>query len=71
MSPILPLEPPAPKPESKDGKKDRDAKKDAKEGKEAEEEDPQLQKATDLLKSWMIFKELRPVQRDTRVEKTM
>ena len=65
-------EPPAIKPESKDGKKDRDVKsKETKEGKEGEEDDPQLQKATDLLKSWMIFKELRPVQRDTHVEKAM
>jgi len=66
------IEPPVVKPESKDGKKDRDAKsKDSKDGKEAEEDDPQLQKAMDLLKSWMIFKELRPNQRDTHVEKTM
>jgi carboxyl-terminal processing protease len=65
-------EPPAIKPESKDGKKDRDVKsKETKEGKEGEEDDPQLQKATDLLKSWMIFKELRPVQRETHVEKAM
>src|SRR2546426_114320 len=48
-------EPPAIKPESKDGKKDRDVKsKETMEGKEGEEDDPQLQKATDLLKSWMI-----------------
>ncbi len=65
-------EPPAIKPESKDGKKDRDVKaKETKEGKEGEEDDPQLQKATDLLKSWMIFKELRPAQRETHVEKAM
>ena len=67
-------EPPLIKPESKDGKKDKDAKsketKDGKEGKE-DEEDPQLQKATDLLKSWMIFKELRPNQRDVHAEKIM
>jgi len=69
------LEPPLIKPESKDGKKDKDAKskesKDGKEGKDGEEEDPQLQKATDLLKSWMIFKELRPNQRDVHAEKIM
>ncbi|HEY3196812.1 MAG TPA: S41 family peptidase [Nitrospirales bacterium] len=65
-------EPPVIKPESKDGKKDKDAKsKDGKDGKEGEEDDPQLQKATDLLKSWMIFKELRPNQRDVHAEKTM
>src|SRR5947208_6093410 len=63
---------PKPQPESKDGKKDRDVKsKEMKEGKEGEEDDPQLQKATDLLKSWMIFKELRPAQRETHVEKAM
>jgi carboxyl-terminal processing protease len=66
------IEPPPAKPESKDGKKDRDAKaKDPKDGKEVEEDDPQLQKAQDLLKSWLIFKELRPNPRDTHVEKTM
>jgi carboxyl-terminal processing protease len=73
-APSPPVEAPqAPKPESKDGKKDRDTakSKDAKEGKENEEEDPQLQKATDLLKSWMIFKELRPLQRDHRADKAM
>jgi carboxyl-terminal processing protease len=65
-------EPPVTKPEPKDGKKDGDPKsKETKDGKPAEEDDPQLQKATDLLKSWMIFKELRPVQRDTHVEKTL
>ena len=65
-------EPPLIKPESKDGKKDKDAKsKDGKEGKEGEDDDPQLQKATDLLKSWMIFKELRPNQRDVHAEKSM
>lgn len=76
VPPIVVPETPAPKPESKDGKKDRDAKsdpksKETKEGKEGEEEDPQLQKATELLKSWMIFKELRPSQHDTRVEKAL
>jgi carboxyl-terminal processing protease len=72
MMPPPIIEPPPAKPESKDGKKDRDAKsKDSKDGKEAEEEDPQLQKASDLLKSWMIFKELRPNTRDAHVEKTM
>ncbi len=61
---------PAPKPESKDGKKDREAAKD-KEPKEKDEEDPQLQKAVELLKSWMIFKDLRPLKRDDRVERSM
>jgi carboxyl-terminal processing protease len=62
--------PVAPKPESKEGKKDREAAKD-KEGKEKDEEDPQLQKAVELLKSWIIFKDLRPVKRDDRVERSM
>src|SRR5213593_2750542 len=62
--------PAAPKPEPKDGKKDRDPAKD-KEGKEKDEEDPQLQKAVELLKSWIIFKDLRPVKRDDRVERSM
>jgi carboxyl-terminal processing protease len=62
--------PAAPKPEPKDGKKDREAAKD-KEGKEKDEEDPQLQKAVELLKSWIIFKDLRPVKRDDRVERPM
>jgi carboxyl-terminal processing protease len=57
---------PPPKPESKDGKKDQ-----VKEGKEGEEEDPQLQKAIELLKSWMIFKDLRPVQRADRAQSTV
>ena len=61
--------PAAPKPEPKDGKKDRDPAKD-KEGKEKDEEDPQLQKAVELLKSWIIFKDLRPVKRDDRVERS-
>jgi carboxyl-terminal processing protease len=61
---------PAPKPESKDGKKDKEAGKD-KETKEKEEADPQLQKAVELLKSWIIFKDLRPVRRDDRVEGAM
>ena len=61
--------PAAPKPEPKDGKKDREAAKD-KEGKEKDEEDPQLQKAVELLKSWIIFKDLRPVKRDDRVERS-
>ena len=69
--------PAAPKPEPKDGKKDREAAKDKegkekdKEGKEKDEEDPQLQKAVELLKSWIIFKELRPVKGDNRVERSM
>ena len=62
--------PAAPKPEPKDGKKDREAAKD-KEGKEKDEEDPQLQKAVELLKSWIIFKDLRPVKGDNRVESSM
>jgi len=62
--------PAAPKLEPKDGKKDREAAKD-KEGKEKDEEDPQLQKAVELLKSWIIFKDLRPVKRDDRVERSM
>jgi carboxyl-terminal processing protease len=62
--------PAAPKPEPKDGKKDREAAKD-KEGKEKDEEDPQLQKAVELLKSWIIFKDLRPVKGDNRVEHSM
>src|SRR2546426_763706 len=61
--------PAAPKPEPKDGKKDREPAKD-KEGKEKDEEDPQLQKAVELLKSWIIFKDLRPVKRDDRVERS-
>jgi carboxyl-terminal processing protease len=73
--PLPPSEPPqAPKPESKDGKKDRDTatkSKDPKDGKENEDDDPQLQKATDLLKSWMIFKELRPLPREHRADKAM
>ena len=70
--PPTPLpEPPVVKPESKDGTKGDAKSKETKDGKPVEEEDPQLQKATDLLKSWMIFKELRPLQRDTHVEKTM
>src|SRR5216117_1266598 len=60
----------APKPEPKESKKDREAAKD-KEGKEKDEEDPQLQKAVELLKSWIIFKDLRPVKRDERVERSM
>ena len=62
--------PAAPKPEPKESKKDREAAKD-KEGKEKDEEDPQLQKAVELLKSWIIFKDLRPVKRDDRVERPM
>lgn len=61
--------PVAPKPEPKEGKKDREAAKD-KESKEKDEEDPQLQKAVELLKSWIIFKDLRPVKRDDRVERS-
>ena len=64
-------EPPVVKPESKDGTKGDAKSKETKDGKPGEEDDPQLQKATDLLKSWMIFKELRPLQRDTHVEKIM
>ena len=64
-------EPPVVKPESKDGTKGDAKSKETKDGKPVEEDDPQLQKATDLLKSWMIFKELRPLQRDTHVEKVM
>jgi carboxyl-terminal processing protease len=60
----------APNPEPKEGKKDREAAKD-KESKEKDEEDPQLQKAVELLKSWMIFKDLRPGKRDDRVERSM
>ena len=56
---------PAPKPESKDGKKDKEA------GKEKDDDDPQLQKAVELLKSWIIFKDLRPVKKDDRVERAM
>jgi len=55
--------PAAPKPEPKESKKDREAAKD--------KEDPQLQKAVELLKSWIIFKDLRPVKRDDRVERPM
>lgn len=55
---------PAPKPESKDGKKDKETKEKA-------EDDPQLQKAVELLKSWVIFKDLRPVKQDDRVERAM
>ena len=67
-APVPPTEsqPPA-KPESKDGKKDKEAAKD-KDMKDADDDDPQLQKATELLKSWMIFKELRPLQRPDRAE---
>lgn len=61
---------PSPKPESKDGKKDRDTAKD-KDGKDKEDDDPQIQKAVELLKSWWIFKELRPQQRDDRVERPL
>jgi len=62
--------PPAAKPESKGDRKDKEAAKD-KEGKDKDEDDPQLQKAVELLKSWMIFKDLRPLKRDDRVEKAM
>jgi hypothetical protein len=62
--------PPAPKPESKDGKKDRETAKD-KDGKDKEDDDPQVQKAVELLKSWLIFKELRPQHRDDRVERPL
>ncbi len=58
---------PVPKPESKDGKKDREATKDT-ETRDKDEDDLQLQKAVELLKSWMIFKELRPLQRPDRAE---
>jgi len=61
---------PAPKPEPKDGKKEREGAK-GKDTKESEEEDPQMQKAVELLKSWMIFKDLRPLKRDDRVERTI
>jgi carboxyl-terminal processing protease len=61
---------PAPKPEPKDGKKESGKDKD-KEAKEKDEDDPQLQKAVELLKSWMIFKDLRPLKRDDRVERAM
>jgi carboxyl-terminal processing protease len=61
---------PAPKPEAKEGKKEKEAGKD-KEAKERDEDDPQLQKAVELLKSWIIFKDLRPVKRDDRVERAM
>jgi len=67
-----PESPPASKPESKNGKKDQEAGKNkdikAKDTKAKEDDDPQLQKAVELLKSWFIFKDLRHVQRDTRVE---
>ena len=56
---------PAPKPESKDGKKEKEA------GKEKDDDDPQLQKAVELLNSWIIFKDLRPVKLDNRVERAM
>ena len=56
---------PAPKPESKDGKKEKEA------GKEKDDDDPQLQKAVELLKSWIIFKDLRPVKQDNRVERAL
>ncbi len=59
---------PAPKPESKDGKKEPGKDK---ESKEKDDDDPQLQKAVELLKSWMIFKDLRPLKRDDRVERAM
>jgi carboxyl-terminal processing protease len=69
IQPAPPLEtPPTPKPEPKDGKKDREGAK-GKDIKE-EEEDLQLQKAVELLKSWMIFKDLRPIKRDDRVERS-
>jgi carboxyl-terminal processing protease len=61
---------PAPKLEPKDGKKESGKGKD-KEAKEKDEDDPQLQKAVELLKSWMIFKDLRPLKRDDRVERAM
>ena len=70
-TPEPPLEtPPAAKPESKGDRKDKEAAKD-KEGKDKDEDDPQLQKAVELLKSWIIFKDLRPVKRDDRVERAM
>lgn len=59
---------PAPRLEPKDGKKDKEGAK-GKDIKE-EEEDLQLQKAVELLKSWMIFKDLRPLKRDDRVERS-
>src|SRR5438552_2676679 len=58
-----------PKPEAKDGRKDREASKE-KDVKEGEEEDPQLQKAIELLKSWIIFKDLQIVQRPDRAQNT-
>ena len=66
--PVPPTESqPIPKPESKDGKKEKEAAKDT-ETKEKDEEDPQLQKAVELLKSWIIFKELRPLPGTDRAE---
>jgi len=61
---------PAPKPEAKEGKKEKEAGKD-KDAKEKDEDDPQLQKAVELLKSWIIFKDLRPVKGADRVERAL
>jgi carboxyl-terminal processing protease len=68
--PAPPENPPPPKTEPRDGKKDREGAKD-KDAKEGDEEDPQLQKAVELLKSWVIFKDLQPVQRPDRAESTL
>ncbi len=68
-APEAPVEPPPPpKPETR---KDKDGAKDAKDKDAKVDDDPQLQKAVELLKSWMIFKDLRPLKRDDRVERAM
>ncbi len=61
---------PVPRPESKDDRKESEAGK-KKDTKAKEEDDPQLQKAVELLKSWVIFKDLRLIHRDGRVEQAM
>lgn len=61
---------PAPKPESKNGKK-APALGKTKDTKANEDDDPQLQKAVELLKSWTIFKDLRPAKPDDRAEQAM
>jgi len=58
---------PPPKPDSKKGKKEPAPGKN-KDTKSKEDDDPQLQKAVELLKSWIIFKDLRPSKPEDRVE---
>ena len=67
-APVVPPSLDGPQAPKQEIKREKDPK--AKDVKETEEEDPQIQKAVELLKSWLIFKELRPTQRDNRAEKS-